>query len=243
MSQLISLGDLINQSWTQYKRDWKECLNISVWLLAPILLMFAFLLLTDKLKLNLPVGFGLILLDVAIAIVINLYVVIRLMRFLLTKEKSNGAQVSDSHISLKLFFSFLWVLILRALATLGATVLFIFPGIWLSIRVAFYDLFLLDDDLHGTQALAASYATVKGRWWRTFAALLVPAILFGAIFGVVQFFLTLPLEFTFVLAEGTSRTLLSVMQMILGGLVQALFIPLMLIVKIRFFKSLKDSKA
>jgi hypothetical protein len=63
---------------------------------------------------------------------------------------------------------------------------FIFPGIYLTVRLFFYDYSILIDAEDAFGSLKKSWKIVKGRWWDLFALLLIitiPISVIGFLFG------------------------------------------------------------
>jgi hypothetical protein len=63
------------------------------------------------------------------------------------------------------FFPLLWTSILSGLAIIGGTILFVIPGIALSIYLYFSVYAVATGTKYGPSALKKSYQLVKGRWW------------------------------------------------------------------------------
>jgi hypothetical protein len=82
--------------------------------------------------------------------------------------------------------SLLWLSLLYFLSLMSGFVLFVVPGIWLYVALAFGTPALLVEGLRGRGALARSMQLVRGRWWRTCGVLLVGFVLSGIITAVVQ---------------------------------------------------------
>jgi hypothetical protein len=77
------------------------------------------------------------------------------------------------------------VLLLSVLFTLGGLLLFIIPGIYLSIAYSFSQYAFFSDDKRGMEALRASKFYVKGNWW----GVLGRSLLFGLAIGIIQMIL------------------------------------------------------
>jgi len=77
---------------------------------------------------------------------------------------------------LRLFWRYLWIIILMTVITTVGYLLFIIPGIIFSIWFTFAMYVLLVENTGGTKALGRSRQLVKGFWWTVFARLLVVAI-------------------------------------------------------------------
>ena len=74
---------------------------------------------------------------------------------------------------LRLFFPVLWVGILLELSVLGGFILFIIPGIILSVWFSLSIFTLVIENKRGTRALFQSSAYVRGYWWAVLGRLLL----------------------------------------------------------------------
>jgi hypothetical protein len=122
------------------------------------------------------------------AILLTIWISTRLILKILPLEQ-NKAPLSpkeESHKAASLFFPMIWISILLTLAVLGASLLLILPGIYLSTCFYFAQLILVDQNIRGTKALSASRTLVKGRWWATFGRILVGAIIVGLLVGFLN---------------------------------------------------------
>ena len=85
----------------------------------------------------------------------------------------------------------LWVLILSGLLIFGGLLFFVIPGLIVAISVTFAQYAFVDEDKRGMEALIASHALVRGRWWKVVRKIfgfviltLIPLFLFGILYGV-----------------------------------------------------------
>jgi DNA gyrase subunit A len=153
-----------------------------------------------------------------------------------------------------LFWPFVWIMVLRALAVVGGLAIFLLPGIWLSIAFTFAPIILLDSGLRGTQALAASHELVKGRWWQTFGRTLVSGFLVGFLAALITMLLVVLIglfvgfDKAFALAAagqtmgGMQVSMAEGLQGVLSGIVQAIFLPLAVIYQVKIYHSLKKTR-
>jgi len=74
-------------------------------------------------------------------------------------------------------FIFLWLL------------LFIIPGIIMSLYYTFVSWIVLEEGLSGSQALKRSKHLVKGYWWDVFGRSILPTIIIGFILGMLSGFM------------------------------------------------------
>ena len=176
--------DLIKDTGDLFKSTWKTTTRTSIFFLYMGLLYFvgalfikwsgAFVLVTLLLSL--------------IIIVLTAWVSLRLMLMIL---KLNDGQTplspeEEAKKAWSLFWPSLWVGILTTLVVFGASILLIIPGIYFSIALSFSIYTLVDQNIRGTQALSASRALVKGRWWSVLWRQFVGGLIFGLIFTIIM---------------------------------------------------------
>ena len=75
--------------------------------------------------------------------------------------------------------------VLYFLGVIGGTILLIIPGIWLSVAWSLGYPALLSEGIGPAAALGRSFRLVRGRWWATFAALLVMYLIVAVISGIL----------------------------------------------------------
>lgn len=96
--------------------------------------------------------------------------------------------------TLKNAIPLLVVFILSGLVILGGLVFFLIPGIVVAIAITFAQYAYIADGKRGMEALLASRAIVKGRWFKvarkifSFIILtIIPMLIFGMLYGMVEF--------------------------------------------------------
>lgn len=246
MSRLLSISELIHESWSAYAKYWHRSLHISVWFLLLPAVSFLIVLATRASADTSEVLFG----TLSIArFILALWITVRLYRWLLTEEKHTPEPAHEGRTSWSLVLPLLWTSLLKGFAIAGGFMLFVFPGIWLAVLLQFSELFLLGEGYRGTKAIAASYALVKGRWWEVFWRLLIPGALFLilsiVLIGVITSLLSLiagTAKIELILGTTTSTPLVDASRQLIEGLTQAIFLPLFLVWQIKLFRSLKDSR-
>ncbi len=82
-----------------------------------------------------------------------------------------------------------WVMILFHAITTTGFILFIVPGIILSVYLLFAPFTIYDTRFRGINAIAASYRYVKGRWWSVFIRLVLMGLVTIAVAVVSQMIL------------------------------------------------------
>ncbi len=249
---LLSIGDLLRASWDQFMRDWTDTLEVSIWFLVPPLLLIAAYLIGRPLSSSLS---AILMVVAALAgVILTIRISIRLTQFVLAKSRDPKAKAPSLAVPWALFFSYLWLSVLQSLATLGGALVLVLPGIWLAIGLLFGRLFLLEDGIKGSQALSASMALVKGRWWPTFWRVVIP----GAVFLILTTLVVELLSSVIGLLAGPERVALlsdlntsgdfshllagTTYQYFMQSLGEVLFLPLFLAWQVKLFHSLKDTK-
>lgn len=96
----------------------------------------------------------------------------------------------------KYFGAYIWVAILSGLAVLGGLILLIIPGIIISTWLAFVPFTLLLEDKYGREALKASKALVKGRWWAVFLRQLAIGVIYLVVVLGFSFLIGLLIPYT-----------------------------------------------
>jgi hypothetical protein len=98
--------------------------------------------------------------------------------------------------SFQQFFKYLGFIILLSIILIVAFLLFIVPGIWLSISLSFAMFILLLQNATIVESLKASFSLVKGRWWKVFGRNLLLGLVCLGFIIVVELVAT---AFSFVL--------------------------------------------
>ena len=254
---LISIRHLIADSWNVYAKHWNRMMEVSLWLLLfPVIHLLLALTFSG---LSPTVSFYVLgaieILDGLFAV----WITIRLMRMALARSpKEEGLIAHNFRIGWDAYLPFFLISLLTSLAILGGVALFFFPGVWLAIVLVFAPLLFLDENIRGTQALAASAQLVKGRWWATFVRIALPGIFF---FMLMMFALSL-INFVaslFIGYDNVNRVMEAVSQsawapitaetiklqsvgMFLSRLPQALFLPIFIVALTKLYRSLKETR-
>jgi len=189
--------------------------------------------------------------------VFGVWITIRLIKLCLARNpQEEGAILANLHMGWDVYLPALWVSILNSLVVLAGTLLFFFPGIWVGVLFAFSVILVVAENRRGTQALAASAALVKGRWWSTLWRILVP----GALFLLLTYAAVQAISFTVGLVAGFD-TVNQVMNTVISAetltpdvlkanaisiffsrIPEALFLPFYFLALTRLYRSLKDTR-
>lgn len=137
---------------------------------------------TDKQHADVPSGGHLLLIVVGILFasiaVLTLYAAMIYRVDRLANQHEGDGYWRTLQIGFKKIPSMFWAGFLYSLATLIGLILLVIPGVALMLSLSFYTFFIVVESLGGYAALKASYALVKGFWWRTVGVFMAPGILF-----------------------------------------------------------------
>lgn len=251
MKPLLPYGELLGSGWDQFIRDWKINLELSIRFLGASLLGFIATLISSPLP---PAGAMVLrLIAVLAGGAIIAHTTLVLTDVIRKRDAGDLKAKHDDTRGLTLFWPFIWIMILRSLAVAGGLIVFVLPGIWMSVVFAFAPIVLLDNNTRGTRSLAASHELVKGRWWQTFGRILASGFMTGLLMMLVMLVLVMVIGLfvgfnkSFALAAGGSNIGMQVsltdgLQGVLSGIVQAVFLPLGLIYLVKIYHSLKKTK-
>lgn len=258
MTPLITISDLIHESWVFFRNDWKTICKRNAWFI-PIFIAY-FGLYGAGLATQRPL---LVFLGMIVVMVGSILVSIHAGRYILAKDGGAPQATKDKSV-LQLFWPALLICLITGLGALGGSILFLLPGIWFGVATEFSVLVLLEEGTTGTAAIGRSMELVKSRWWKTLWRLLVPSIVFQIVLGLISFVTVLIPSFVagvggagaiISMSEGGSSALgaASVPILIIAGIlfVAALVINvlitlagmgLMQVVQTKLFHSLKASR-
>lgn len=169
MIPLPTAGELMGQSWQFFSSHWKTLLKRSLWFLLAFVLYLAFAVPAAAKQ-----AWG------AYAIVFVAFLFASILAFThlclyILREQAVNTNAPTKRAS-DFLFPILWIAIITMVSVSIASIAFILPGIWLGLSFSFAYLFVLENDIHGIEAIKASYRLVKGRWWATLWRILAPVI-------------------------------------------------------------------
>lgn len=237
---------LIGDSWRLFISTWNDSVKISIWFLYLGLASFALGLLASFSE---PFALLAIPLEFVVA-AFAVWTSIRLIRGMLQLEAGKKINLSkeESTLSWNLVLPLIWVAILVTLAVLGGTLLFIIPGIYLAVVLSFSQILVLDQNLRGTKAMAASRDLVTGRFgpylWRVVAGGLVfgigLAIVTGVCFSIIAMFAG-PDRFT-ALSNSQPDPLLEGTITLFQSIIEAATLPLFIGFQVKLYRMMQRSK-
>jgi hypothetical protein len=181
MSQsLITIDALFSQTWQTMKSEWKATLK---WTLGMVLVEFALQFISTWYNIKHPGAHpGFLALIMVITMVVAVYFSCGLMKDLLDKIMPDASRPSLSRVFGVVLVTTILLIPVMALGF----ILFIIPGVWLSVSLQFAMLAILDKKMP-IEALKASWSLVKGRWWAVLGRNLMAGLIMIAVSMAVGF--------------------------------------------------------
>lgn len=240
---LPGAGALIKDSWNAFTKNWQTTVRVSVWLIPSAIVtgLAAFFP-------GAPSGVltALQTLGPLAGIVIAIWASICLYLTTITLERGGKVDEKTTANAWVIFPSLLLIGLLQGLATFGATLLLIIPGIYVGIRLGFSQMSLLTKGLKGRAALAASWALTKGRFWAIFGRQLGAGILFTILVGVLMMIAVMIVSaiagdsYRALMAD-TDSPLANAVLNVISSIIQAILIPLIVVFQVKLYQALEKS--
>ncbi len=180
MTSLISISDLIHESWVFFKSDWKSIVKRNAWFIPAIIVFYAFYL--GGIFAKNP---AMVIISALLFVVCSILISIHAMRYIIAKD-GGAVQATSSRSLLQLFGPALLIGLLTGFAVLGGYILLILPGIWFAVASSMAISAFLEEGVTGTTAIARSMELVKGRWWKTLWRMILPSFVFQLIIGLIS---------------------------------------------------------
>ncbi|MEN9558691.1 MAG: hypothetical protein RL141_1060 [Candidatus Parcubacteria bacterium] len=243
ISPLPKTWSLIKDTWGTFLKTWDTVVWITAWIIPATILQELGVLIpltNANLAMFITVAGGLL------AFVIVLWTIMRLYQALLALEAGKTTDTKISATTWALLPSFLLVVVLQGLGTLGATALLIVPGIYVGTRLGFSMFGLFTKGTKGRAALLYSWDLTKERFWAIFGRNMAAIALFILLVLVAM---TLALFFVIVIGGSSASEILlsdtdprgSAWGNVIGSLVEAAFIPLIAIFQLKLFRALEKA--
>lgn len=129
-----------------------------------------------------------------IGAVLGIIVTLGLIKISLNFCDNIKGEISVLFSQYRLFFIFLFGVILYNLAVLAGLILLVIPGAYLAIRLQFYRYFIVDKRSRITESLKKSWEITRGSFWNLFlfGLLMVLINMAGALVFLIGLFATVP---------------------------------------------------
>ena len=190
VSSLPGIGRLLGETFSIYQK------KIKVFLILILMLVFLPLIVVGLPVIASIIGlsfffpdnysdFSLILiLLMVVAFVVMVFISLWISVSLLIAIKEREREVAIKELfsmARHRIASYFWISLLEMLIIFGGFLLFIIPGIIMSIWFSLSLIVFVSEDLKGTKALARSKQLVKGHWWSVFWKFIVFNVIIMAI--------------------------------------------------------------
>ncbi|MFA5023112.1 MAG: hypothetical protein WC385_00535 [Candidatus Paceibacterota bacterium] len=231
MPKLIGLGDLFKNTWVIYR---EKFVFIVVLMIVPFLLMAVNQILSIT-------GNGLVL---SLAAIIGLVAGIGVLwagagLFIYLRNRAQVITVKEAYrLGWGKLLALIWVAILTMFIIGGGFMLFVIPGIILTIWLLFAQMLVIVEDEKGLKAIVKSREYVKGYFWPVLGryvviviVLMIAYLIFTAIAAMIAG-----------LFGGLGSTTASVLMSLLGVIINVLIVPFAAICMFLIYESLKRAK-
>ena len=164
--RLIGVGALLSQSWSIFQKNF----GLLIGVIAPGLIVAVVTGLLYFLNNALLGG-----LASFVTVIVSIWVAVALLYAVYERDHINVSEALKK--GGRRFFSYLWISLLSGFIALGGFLLFIIPGIILSVWFSFGLYILVAEDRRGLNALLRSKHLVQGYWWPIFGRFLALGLL------------------------------------------------------------------
>lgn len=239
---LIGAGELLRTTWDEFKSHWRFHLDVSIRLFAAMTIsslagIFFFSETAMGSSGKMIVGALLIL----GALILNAHTTIVAFAAYIKRDRGESVTTLNNDTGWRLFLPNIVIAILQFLAIFGGFILLIIPGIWLSVRLLFSNLVLIDEDKRGVAALKRSSELVKGYWWDVFLLNLVAGLVFGLLMVVTG--MLIGFLVAIIAGMGNNTMVNNVLSTVVTSAVQGFFYPPILISLVKIYNSLHKVKS
>lgn len=195
---LITTQEIIRQSWGLYVKNFKRFIPYILLALIPNLILsatgLASLFLDEFIRNNtLAITNTLaVLLIIAAGIIFSIWANVALIKNIRELMLNNQPlKIKEAlRISSPLIFPIIYTSILVGVFILLGMVLFIIPGIIISVWLCFVYYLVIFENRAGWSAIKQSKKMVSGRWWKILVKILIPGLIFGIIISLANQMLT-----------------------------------------------------
>lgn len=244
----LGAGQLIKDTWQMFLKTWETTVRYAAWFILAGLLQVLYLFFPSKGDVNLYGALSVIGWVAGIAVTVWAIIMLYQVCFALDAKQKVSKQTPRDAI--KLFWPFLLVAVLAGLATLGATLLLVLPGVYVGVRVGFAQLSFIDKNKRGRTALADSWTLTKNRFWGVLWRQIAGAVVFGALMMIATF---AALWLVGLVAGGGKYEALmnpdpqgtpavAAIFSIIANIIQAAFIPLFFLYQVKLYKALRGAQ-
>lgn len=238
---IISASEITKQSVGLYFKHFKQIWLYLVISLAPTIITIILALVGISLEVrSITPGFvnnTAILTTVLIGVIISFWAYLGLIKVFdqIIKNQTIAPWKENFATTSKMILPGIFIMILTGLAILAGTLLFVIPGIILSVWYNFSVYALIADNQRGLTAMKASKVLVVGQWWSVLWRLIAPGILFAVASGTLQWLIA---RIIFWLPR-ISKIEFEILTMLANQAINLLTLPLMIGAGLILYENLK----
>jgi hypothetical protein len=252
-SSLPGAWSLIVDSWNAFVKHWSTTVQYAAWLVPVAVIQQAYLLFPDQDARNAVMVLGFL-----VSALMGIWVTVRLYQVILALEGGQAVNAKTTAAAMLLVIPLALLGIVQMFATLGGLVLLILPGIYVGVRLAFSQLFLIEDGVtfQGTfgdkakttfraigAAISQSWEKTKDRFWPIFGRQLAAGLLFViltmVVAGVAIAIVTLLVGGGANLDRIGNTPIGDFLLSLVNTLVQVAIISLMMVFQVKLYRALK----
>ena len=236
---------LIKDSWSAFIQTWDVTVRYSAWMI----LISVIQVLPTVIPFPQP-EYELVatIVAVAIGVAIGLWATNALYLATLALEKKEHVTPKTTAPAIMLIWPLLLIELLNGIATLGAALFFILPGIYVAIRLGFGQLELYSKGLRGRDALKASWNLTQNKFWAIAGRWAAGGLVFGlfslAIMALAVFIVQVVAgnELAAAMKEENNATGNAAFS-IISGIVQAAVLPLFVVFEVKLYRALEHTRS
>jgi len=247
MQPLIAPITLITDTWKAFVKTWDATVRISVWFIVVGVISAMSILIPQSIPGYIAIFFADIL-----GVLISIWAMIRLYRFVFSSERNEAQQTPDesSKTAMLLIWPLLITQALVGLTVLGGIILLILPGIYIGVRLAFAQAAVIDPKVNKswTDALRDSWDLTQGKFWAIFGRLALGGICFGLLIGAIVVLSTLLVgviagadSFLAAAASEEPPPAVAASLAMIQSIAQAALLPLTPIFQVKLYQSLRQT--
>lgn len=242
---LISLTDLIKQSWQLYKNNFKTLISITALLWLPFVLLEVLLLIPASVS---PFGIAdllatLVSIASVVAAMIASIILIQIVNKIYHQEPiGNWRDLIKPSINRIGSYLLVWIIII-VLVMVGL-ILLVIPGIIMAVWYCFSEQVFVLENIKGYAALKRSKELVQGHWWPILGRYLGASLFFGIIIWIINAVILFP----FGVNKIDQANIISIMRQptwqdnLISGIISIIVAPLFITVGVILYNNLKQIK-
>lgn len=241
---LISVSELVKQSWQLYKNNFKTLISITAWLLPFVLLQILLLIPAQVSVLDFTalLSFLVSVASIVTAIVISIILIQINNKIYLQESIGNWRDLIKPAIQKA--GGYVLVVIITAILVIIGLVLLIIPGIIMAVWYSFSEQVFVLENIKGYKALKRSKELVSGYWWPVLGRWLGASLFFGIIIWIISIIVSIPFGINKINPTG----MMNVMQQptwqddLISGIISIFVTPLFIAIGVILYNNLKQIK-